>query len=243
MKSSPNCKKEFIFGSYLYYYDLLFEDRKTLSLTVMPDLQIKLKCPYNTEQERIDTFLHRKWFWLEKQLNFFRKYQRKKYKREYISGEGFLYLGKQYKLQVLCNNKDDVLLKKGTLLVYTTKGVQNGLHTRKLLDAWYSTKTDKVFLERFTELIPLFNYKQTPALKVKKMDKRWGSYLQSGTVVLNPNLILSSKDCIDYVIIHELCHVRYKNHDKRFYSLLNAKMPMWKKIKDKLEIIGADMNA
>ncbi len=242
MKSSLKRKQVFTFGSYIYHYDLVLEDRKSLSLTVMPDLQIMLKCPLNADKERIDIFLHRKWFWLEKQLNFFRKYQRKKYKREFISGEGYLYLGKQYKLEVIRGDKDEVLMKKGKFFVSTTRNLKNGAHTKKLLDAWYQAKTENIFRERYTEITSLFEYKQLPVLRIKKMEKRWGSYLQSRTVVLNPDLIFSSKDCIDYVITHELCHARYKKHDKRFYSLLDEKMPRWQEIKDKLEIIGADMN-
>src|SRR3989338_2430168 len=100
MKSLPNQKKKFVFGSFVYDYHLVLQDRKTLSLTVTPDLQICVKCPYKADDERVELFFKRKWFWLEKQLSFFRKYQRKIYQKEYISGEGFLYLGKQYKLLV-----------------------------------------------------------------------------------------------------------------------------------------------
>ena len=78
--------KEFIFGSYIYNYELIKQTRRTMSLTVTPDLRIVLKCPENTTKEKIDHFLQKKWFWLEKQLSFFKKYQRKTYKREYISG-------------------------------------------------------------------------------------------------------------------------------------------------------------
>ena len=69
--------KEFIFGTFVYEYQLIKQDRKTLSLTVTPDLRIVLKCPVQTDNERIETFLQKKWFWLEKQLSFFKKYQRK----------------------------------------------------------------------------------------------------------------------------------------------------------------------
>ena len=82
--------KEFVFGTYVYEYQLIKQDRKTLSLTVTPDLQIIVKCPLKAESERIEAFLQKKWFWLEKQLSYFKKYQRKIYEKEYISGEGYL---------------------------------------------------------------------------------------------------------------------------------------------------------
>jgi hypothetical protein len=68
------------------------------------------------------------------------------------------------------------------------------------------------------------------------MQKRWGSCIRGKSIVLNPLLIHASKDCIDYVITHELCHVKYKNHDKRFFKLLNSKYPKWEKVKNKLEM-------
>lgn len=76
-----------------------------MSLTVTPELEIYVKCPHKIDAERINVFLKRKWFWLEKQLLFFSKYKRKKYKREYISGESFHYLGRQYKLVVKNHQK------------------------------------------------------------------------------------------------------------------------------------------
>jgi predicted metal-dependent hydrolase len=71
-----------------------------------------LKCPESAEDERIEKFLRKKWFWLEKQLKFFKKYQTKSYEREYISGESYLYLGRQYKLTIKSGKKDSVVFTK-----------------------------------------------------------------------------------------------------------------------------------
>ena len=70
------------------------------------------------------------------------------------------------------------------------------------------------------------------------MKRRWGSFLNQDKVFLNPKLIHTSKDCIDYVIVHELCHMKYKDHDKRFYNLLTHKYPKWQKTKERLEMAG-----
>ncbi len=231
--------KEFIFGTFIYEYQLIKQDRKTLSLTVTPDLHIILKCPEDVDSERIESFLKKKWFWLEKQLSFFKKYQRKIYEKEYLSGEGYLYLGRQYKLIVRKGKDDIVLLTRGQLTAYTTKSVADGRHNKKLIDAWFVAKTDNIFQERFTEILSRFDYKNTPKLSIREMKKRWGSFLNQDKIFLNPKLIHTSKDCIDYVITHELCHMKYKNHDKKFYEFLNQKFPKWEKVKEKLETIGS----
>lgn len=238
MRSSLKNKKEFIFGSFLYHYDLIKQDRKTLSLTVTPDLNICVKCPHRADDERIETFLRKKWFWLEKQLSFFRKYQRKTYQKEYVSGEGFLYLGRQYKLLVRHSSEDKVTLSKGILLVQTTKGVQESRHTKKLVSTWYEKRIEQVFTDRYEEVQSRFDYKSMPRLVIREMQKRWGSFIDGNIIVLNPQLIHVSRECIDYVIVHELCHMKYKNHNANFYKLLKKKYPKWEKVKDKLETIG-----
>jgi hypothetical protein len=238
MRSSPKRKKEFVFGSFVYHYDLVMQDRKTLSLTVAPDLQICVKCPHKADDERVNLFLRKKWFWLEKQLCFFKKYQRKIYEREYLSGESFLYLGKQYKLLVQSAREDKVSMTKGLMVVQTTKGVQDGRRTKRLLDEWYKEKMERIFQDRYDQMKMKFDYKNMPSLVIREMQKRWGSYLSGGRLVLNPKLIHVSKDCIDYVIVHELCHVKYKSHNQKFYDFLKKKYPRWKRVKEKLEMIG-----
>ncbi len=228
--------KKFIFGTFIYEYLLIKQDRKTLSLTITPDLKIILKCPNNATEEKIEAFLKRKWFWLEKQLSFFKKYQRKVYEKEYVSGEGYLYLGRQYKLSVKRGKKDCVALTKGTLVVTTTKPVFNVRHNKKLINNWFNEKTNLIFQERFSLMLLKFDYKNTPKLFIREMRRRWGSFLNKDKIILNPRLIYTSKECIDYVIVHELCHLKYKNHNKRFWKLFNKKYPKWQKIKEKLEM-------
>jgi predicted metal-dependent hydrolase len=186
--------KEFIFGTFIYEYQLIKQDRKTLSLTVTPDLRIILKCPLQTDSERIQNFLQKKWFWLEKQLSFFKKYQRKIYEKEYVSGEGFFYLGRQYKLMVRKGKEDHVSLTRGLLTVHTTKLVSNGRYSRKLIDAWFAVKTEVIFQDRFNEMLKRFDYKNTPALSVREMKKRWGSFLNKEKIFLNPKLIHAPKE-------------------------------------------------
>lgn len=233
--------EKFIFGSFSYEYVLIKQNRKTFSLTVMPDLRIILKCPNRADTDKIEKFLKKKWFWLEKQLSFFKKYQRKTYKKEYITGEGYLYLGRQYKLIVKKGNMDNVALAKGKLLVSTTKLVSNGNYNKKLIEDWYFEKTQKIFLERFSAMLDKFDYKNPPVLGIREMKRRWGSFLKENKIFLNPKLIKMPKECIDYVIVHELCHLKYKNHNTKFFELFHKKYPNWKKVKDKLEILGVEI--
>ncbi len=227
--------RKFVFGSFVYEYALVREQRKTLSLTVMPDLQLVVKCPHKASDERIDGFLRRKWLWLEKQLSFFKKYQHKKYVREYVSGESYLYLGKQYKLMMHRSSLDKVILSRGILQIYTTHSVTDSMHTKKLINAWYTEKTMDFFTGRFAETLKRFDYNFESKLIIREMPKRWGSFVGNKRIVLNPRLIYTARECIDYVITHELCHLQYKDHNKKFFLFLDKKYPGWKRVKEKLE--------
>jgi len=123
--------------------------------------------------------------------------------------------------------------------VSTTNKVTNGVYTKKLISTWYDKKVDKIFQERFESMKKNFDYKDMPNLGYREMKLRWGSFMNKNKVLLNPKLIYMSKDCIDYVITHEMCHVKYKKHDKRFFKFLSEKYPGWEEIKERLEITGS----
>ena len=230
-------ERSFAYGRHRYTYGLLRQERKTLSLTVEPCMDIILKVPLDTDNERIEKFLQKKWMWMQKQLTFFEKYRRKSYEKEYISGESFYYLGRQYKLLVVSGDKPHVSLTKGKLTITNNRDTFDGSYNKSLLEKWYKKRRTEVFAERYAEMLAKFDYKFTPELTVRQMPKRWGSYIKGERIILNPLLIQAPKEAIDYVITHELCHMKYKNHDANFYMLLETKFPKWGKTKEKLEML------
>ena len=230
-------ERSFAYGRHRYTYGLLRQERKTLSLTVEPCIDIILKGPLDTDNERIEKFLQKKWMWMQKQLTFFEKYRRKSYEKEYISGESFYYLGRQYKLLVVSGDKPHVSLTKGKLTITNNRDTFDGSYNKSLLEKWYKKRRTEVFAERYAEMLAKFDYKFTPELTVRQMPKRWGSYIKGERIILNPLLIQAPKEAIDYVITHELCHMKYKNHDANFYMLLETKFPKWSKTKEKLEML------
>jgi predicted metal-dependent hydrolase len=186
----------FKYGKYSYEYHLVLQDRKTVALTVQPSLNIILKCPFIYDADKIDRFLKRKWLWLEKQVKYFKKHKKKTAQKEYVSGESFLYLGRQYKLFIKVAKKLQIKLEKGKITVFTTKSLQDRETNKNLLGKWFEQRTKSVFSARLKEIMKKFNYDFTPDLVIRKMQKRWGSYLSNKKIILNPLLIRASKDCI-----------------------------------------------
>ena len=105
-----------------------------------------------------------------------------------------------------------------------------------MLEHWYEQKAGQIFQERYCQVLKKFNYEFTPELSLRKMEKRWGSFLTKKKILLNPELIKASKACIDYVITHELCHMKYQNHGNAYRKLLITKCPNWEELKEKLEL-------
>jgi predicted metal-dependent hydrolase len=230
-------ERTFQYGKHTYIYGLLRQERRTLSLTVEPCMDIILKVPEDADNIRIEEFLQKKWMWLNKQLTFFEKYKRKLYLKEYVSGESFYYLGRQYKLLIRSGNEDSVSLTKGKLTITTVKGTDDGARNKYLLEKWYKGRREIIFAERYNEMLAKFEYSFVLQLTIRSMPKRWGSYIKGERIILNPLLIQAPKEAIDYVITHELCHMKYKNHDAKFYALLETKFPNWQKTKEKLELL------
>lgn len=226
--------KKFVYGKTEYKYHLDLERRKTFALSISPSMAIILKAPLDVGKKEAEKFLEKKAFWIDKQLKFFANFKKTKSKKEYISGESFLYLGRRYMLKVYKSKDNKVVLRKGKLTILSSKS-KNQKFNKELLDEWFFVKMNKVFIERLEEVLRRFNYNFVPELKIRKMSKRWGSYHSNNKIILNPLLIHATKSQIDYVLMHELCHAEHKNHSKEFYDSLKSVCPKWEIEKQRLE--------
>tara|TARA_B110001469_G_C9605913_1_gene301248 strand:- start:210 stop:914 length:705 start_codon:yes stop_codon:yes gene_type:complete len=229
-------EQRFTYENISFDYQLILEDRKTIAATVYPNESISVKAPMESELSRINEFLTRKFRWVLKQRRFFNQFKDQN-EKEYVSGEAFRHLGRRYKLLVRASTDPErVSLHHGTLIVYSS-APEDGIRTQGLLEQWYAERATKIFNERLKECFELFEYETCPRIVIRKLNKRWGSYLPKGNRIhLNPELVQASKAQIDYVIIHELCHVAHNNHSRAFYDLLSVKLPKWQNVKAELEL-------
>ncbi len=226
-----------IWGTLEIPYRYFYSARQTLSVSVHPDLSVTVKAPNGVSVEKIRAFVHRRAVWIRKAWREFEPYLPKQPERRYISGETHRYLGRQYRLKIERGNADSVKCLRGYLRV-TIEGDISPARTKTLLTDWYRHHAREAFQERLTachqrahrEEIPL------PNLQIRKMASRWGSYSSKGLLTLNLALIKTPKDCIDYVIIHELCHHKVKHHGPQFWKLLRKLMPDFDERRKKLKL-------
>ena len=223
------------YGATIIDYDIEFAQRKTLSICVNPDSSVCLRAPIDATLEQIQQKVHKRASWILKQKRFFESFGTSTTKRQYISGESHLYLGRQYMLRVKESNVNAVHYQNNIIEIECRHKKDAGI----LLQTWYRQRANVKFQEYAQPIIEQFSiYGVKPqSLSIKKMDKRWGYCTIDGHITLNPRLICAPRCCIEYVITHELCHLICRSHNKEFYALLTKEMPHWEKWKNKLERI------
>lgn len=228
---------EVIFGKKKIQFTIEYRKRKTLEISVLPDKTVKAVAPENADLDKIIEKVSKRASWIIKQQNYFTQFYPKETARKYVSGETHRYLGRQYLLKIQKSDKEEVKLKGRNLIIYTLQK-DNSKHIEKLLYAWYKSHAQIKF-EKIIDncLVKLSKYDIVkPEFKIKKMKSRWGSCNTSKKqVLLNTELIKAPTHGIEYVIMHELCHLKYPNHDKKFYGFLDVVMPDWKQRKERLE--------
>ncbi len=223
------------FGTQTLEYKLEQMPRKTLAISVHPDLSVIVKAPIDTSLEEINERVTKRAKWILNQQRRFEIFLPDVPPRKYISGESHRFLGRQYRLKVIRSDIEQIKLTRQFLEVYNPD--RSPSHVRELVEVWYRKQADKIFEERLAACYPKLSRENIPYPKIaiRRMQSSWGSCSAKGTVSLNIKLIQVPKEYIDYVIIHELCHLKYLHHEPEFYYLLSRIMPDWNRKKDKLD--------
>lgn len=212
------------------------ETTKSVLIKVRPDCSVVAMAPDSASDSEVIAAVTKRGRWVSKQLAVFRAQQEHVVPRQYISGETHLYLGRQYLLKVSTaeHYAVDVKLHKGVLeaSVFNTAPAS----VEAVLKAWYRTKARAIFRQRLERLLPKILWiNHVPVFRIFEMKTQWGNCSPSGRLTLNPHLIKAPSACIDYVLLHELCHLVEHNHSDKFYRLMAQVMPNWEDVKQRLD--------
>jgi len=223
-------------GKRQFDVDVEFLERKRLSITVHPDLHITAKAPINTDRDVIKKRLEKRVGWIAKQLNYFERFQPLPPERAFISGETHYYLGRQYRLKIRSGSVQRVRLI-GRFFEMELHDTGNNIKAREIMMHWYSDHARELLVRRLSQYLSVFVKMGIPApeIRLRRMKRRWGSCSANGVIILNTELVKAPIHCVDYVLVHELCHLKYPNHDKKFFQLLRRILPDWEKRKERLE--------
>ena len=249
----------FYYGNDMIRYDIIRkvksskvstskDAKRNIVIKVHPDQRVVATVPHDATEESIQEAMLKRARWIWQNIEEFAKQKDYVLPKRYVSGETQFYLGRRYVLKVLIDAKQtsNVKLTRGKLNVTLKRelsqsnasDVENSrvMKVKPLLNKWYQHKAKLIFRERLTQMLPKATWvTDTPAFRIMAMKKQWGSCSTKGNLMLNPHLIKAPKECIDYVILHELCHIAEHNHSDKFWRLLTQVMPNWKEVKSKLD--------
>lgn len=154
--------------------------------------------------------------------------------RQYVTGEVCFYIGRRYFLKVIRGAPSGVRLLRGNLEVKTLSG--DGVSVKALLDIWFRQRATEIFAQRLLACVACHpEFHGVPDFRLWAMRKRWGSCTPAGKLVLNPQLVKAPASCIDYVLMHELCHLKIHHHGRQFHERLDSLMPDWRQRKQTLD--------
>lgn len=213
-------------------------------IKVHPDCRVVVSAPKEATHEAVLLAVKQRGRWIYEQLRNFRQQLEYVTVRQYISGESHYYLGKQYllKVNVEPNQAQGVKLLRGKLEVSVR--AKDAIRVKELLTDWYKLRARDVFSRRLDVLLEQALWVQErPPIRILTMQTQWGSCSPNGRITLNPHLVKAPRDCIDYVLLHELCHIAEHNHSERFYRLLTQVMPDWEKTKQRLDGLASRLLA
>ncbi|MCK5682193.1 M48 family metallopeptidase [bacterium] len=230
--------------SYILYGDERIEftciSRKKVSsrilIKVHPDCRVVVHVPSEVPIDDIHDAVRKRVRWIYTQLKGFRAQLEHLTQRRYCSGESHYYLGKQYMLKVIesPSEKQQVKLLRGRIEVKVREKSEE--RVKALLYKWYKERGRDFFNRRLDAMLEQTLWvEEPPHIRLLAMKTQWGSCSPGGTLTLNPHLVKAPRECIDYVILHELCHITEHNHSGKFYRLMNRIMPNWEQVKGRLD--------
>lgn len=222
-------------------YRIRFDPRRRqrIKIDVLSDGAVSVDAPVDATLEDIAEAVQKRGRWVHGHVTAAKKRFEHVLPREYVSGEQVIYLGRRYSLKVKRAARAERSVKlKGALLVVSQE-VTTRDAVRARVRAWFRMKARDYFRERIAAVAGQLPWPQPiPDFRMKEMSTRWGSCAAGGTITLNPFLVRAPRECIDYVIAHELCHLREHNHSPEFFRLLTRAMPNWQEVKVRLDAMA-----
>lgn len=226
--------RTFHYGATLITYTLEYVKRKTLGITVHPDLHVSVRAPKGVSTDVIDALMLKRAPWILRKLQELENNPPHLPSREFVSGETHYLLGKAYRLKVIGSTKDIVRQEGGWLRVYVRQ--KDPASVQRVLDDWYRKFAQIILTQRLAHCYPKVTHLGIPypELAIRRMKSSWG--ITRGTkITLNVKLVKMPVVGIDLVIFHELCHLVEPNHSKRFYALLGRVLPDWKERRARMQ--------
>lgn len=197
--------------------------RKTIALQVTDDATLVVRAPFGVDDNTIIKVVQKHKEWIEKKKKEIETRDPKFSPKEFVNGEGFYYLGKYYKLEIVDNQKEPLKFENG---FYLSKDALP--RVKEVFFQWYK----KAAYEKISERVKWYSQKsgyKYNKINITNAQKRWGSCSPKGYLNFAWRLIMAPLSVVDYVVIHELVHIQERNHSKNFWNKIKVLMPDYEK--------------
>ncbi|AFV22846.1 hypothetical protein Mpsy_0637 [Methanolobus psychrophilus R15] len=228
-------------GNTTVPYELIFTGRKkTIELTIDLHRHLTVKAPHGMEDDAVKTNLFRKAKWIINNLDKMDDVIIHESNKEFISGEKYLLRGRRYRLKVI--KGDDVSLKfnNGRFIATVPKDVLESEYKallHPLFMEYYQQKAEQVISERVKRYLKYFD-NEPSLVKVQDLKGKWGNCSKTNQLRFNWRIVMATTSIIDYVVVHEMCHLKHKNHSKEYWDSIKTILPDYEKRKEWLRING-----
>lgn len=213
-------------------YELVRSSRKSIGITIERDSKVLVNAPENLSHEEIEKYIYKKRLWIWEKLAIKKSIGEAIVQKKFISGESFSYLGRRYRLQIVDSN-DDLKLKNG----WFTLGITKQKKAKEIFKVWYSNHLKNKIDERLEFICKNSNIKK-PKFRIMELGFRWGSCTKEGVLNFNYKIAMAPLGVIDYVLVHEIAHLKEHTHNDKFWKEISKIMPNYLEKKEWLRENG-----
>lgn len=213
--------------------EVIRTDRRKSADIRVDDGAVSVVVPTNLDLSKVDELLHQKRKWIKEKLILHREAQPVS-EKQFVSGEAFSYLGRNYRLKVEKGAFQPVRLIGGRLVVTVPEGKEQPHMIRNALVRWYKRQAENKLAEKVKRYSPMVGVEPT-SVTVRSFKSRWGSCTAKGRVELNWRIMMAPNSCVDYVVVHELCHLKQHDHSAEFWKEVRRVMPEYDHSKEWLK--------
>jgi predicted metal-dependent hydrolase len=216
-------------------FRVIYSRRRTLAISILPDSTVIVRVPFLTSLRTINRIVQEKSGWIVKHRDSYIGKNQSKFNVQYITGESHLYRGNKSVLKIEKSNKPYIRFYDSTIELGLEKTNDAGA-VKMLLYKGYKQEALILFPEIFRNILEKYETQmfKPVGLIIRTMKRRWGSCSNKGVITLSTELIKLPDIYIEYVVIHELCHLKHHNHGAGYYKLLSELFPEWKSIRKDL---------
>ena len=217
-------------------FKVIYSGRRTIGISILPDTSVVVRVPYLTSLKTISRIVNNKYEWVLKHRDNYRRLNNSLLRKSYTSGEVHLFRGNESILWIEKSKKPFVRFYDGTIMLGLEQ-TDNPITARRLLYKGYKNEALKILPELMNKVLRKYENQifKPKGLVIRTMKRRWGSCSNKGIITLSTELIKLADLYIEYVIIHELCHLRHHNHGLQYYKFLSEVFPEWKTVRKELK--------